>query len=116
MADVNTLHALINEHCSAWIDQATVALGELTVTVKPNGLLHLCRALHDHPALDFKQLVDVCGIDYLHYGLSEWETQSATFSGFERGVDYKAMENPPESRARFAAIYHLLSLKLLLGC
>ena len=55
-------------------------------------------ALRDDPAFDFKMLMDVCGVDYLHYGLSEWETESATATGFERGVDstnrVQAFENP----------------------
>ena len=26
--------------------------------------------------LQFEQLMDVCGVDYLHYGEYEWETES----------------------------------------
>jgi NADH-quinone oxidoreductase subunit C len=71
--------------------------------------------------------VDVCGVDYLQYGLSEWETEEATLTGFERGVDKGFMTNPGSRDARnaafdheakavhkprFASVYHLLSLTL----
>lgn len=110
MADVNTLHTLIADRCAAWIDQASVALNELTVIVKPEYLLTMCEFLRDQPELDFKQLQDVCGIDYLHYGLDEWQTQSATESGFSRGVLAKAEKVEPGKPNRFAVVYHLLSL------
>ena len=34
----------------------------------------------------FEQLTDLCGIDYLTFGVDEWTTKSATSSGFSRGV------------------------------
>jgi NADH-quinone oxidoreductase subunit C len=58
-------------------------------------------------------LMDVCGVDYLDFGSHEWTTQSATVSGYSRGVERKpvildeAYEFPPK---RFAVVYHLLSL------
>ena len=54
-----------------------------------NIYVEVCLALRDEPEFDFKLLIDVCGVDYLHYGLSEWETESATATGFERGVEMK---------------------------
>ncbi|WP_455198073.1 NADH-quinone oxidoreductase subunit C, partial [Kaarinaea lacus] len=53
-----------------------------------------------------------CGVDYLAYGLAEWETSSATGSGFSRGVEHKEIAHQAgEDRPRFAVVYHLLSIK-----
>lgn len=110
MADVNWLHAELNGRFSQWIQRSEIALGELTIDVQPECLRNICFALRDESEFDFNMLIDVCGVDYLHYGLSEWETQQATGTGFERGVDSQAMEHPQLTQPRFAAVYHLLSL------
>ncbi len=95
---------------SEWIEQTQTALGEVTVIVKPVHLLDLCRALRDEPAFDFKLLVDVCGIDYLHYGLDGWQTESTTRTGFSRGVTNTWVRDTAAKPTRFAVVYHLLSL------
>jgi NADH-quinone oxidoreductase subunit C len=112
MADIETLSEKIKERFAEQIQYATVACGELTINVTPEQLLEVCIALRDEVSFEFKMLMDVCGVDYLHYGLSEWETNSATATGFERGVDRHEMNNPILTRPRFAAVYHLLSLTL----
>ena len=65
-------------------------VGELTLEIKREELLRACRILRDDPELAFEQLMDVCGVDYLEYG----------------------MESPqgPRPGSRFAVVYHLLSL------
>jgi len=110
MTDVNLLQQQIKQSFSAWIDESKVAYNELTVCVKREHLLEICRALRDQPGFDFKLLVDVCGVDYLHYGLSEWQTHSATASGFSRGVLPELSETSSTPIQRFAVVYHLLSL------
>jgi NADH-quinone oxidoreductase subunit C len=53
------------------------------------------------------------GIDYLTYGQDEWTTESATESGFSRGVDRNPVildEADSFDPRRFAVVYHLLSL------
>jgi NADH-quinone oxidoreductase subunit C len=106
--------------------------GELTFEVAYDAIVEVCRTLRDDPALGFEQLVDLCGVDYLTYGRSEWNTETATFRGFSRGVDRRsptaiaweradvragdlpAREFEPQSAAeegrRFAVVYHLLSV------
>jgi NADH-quinone oxidoreductase subunit C len=90
--------------------------GELTFEVPAARLLELATALRDAPELKFEMCMDVCGIDYLEYGRAEWKTQSATSSGFSRGV---ARRGPQDERVapgrrmdapRFAVVYHLLSI------
>jgi NADH-quinone oxidoreductase subunit C len=110
MADMHHLCAQINERFAAKINRAEVALGELTVEVKAEHLHSLCLALRDQVDFDFKQLIDVCGVDYLQYGLDDWETQSATETGFGRGVTKMSLRESAAKPHRFAVVYHLLSL------
>ena len=83
--------------------------GELTLTVAADDLLQVANMLHDHKALQFDQCIDVCGVDYSTYGQTEWATDSASATGFSRGVERDAATdfNPA---TRFAAVYHLLSV------
>jgi NADH-quinone oxidoreductase subunit C len=97
---------------------------ELTYEVKSEALLEVCQTLRDDAEFRFEVLIDVCGVDYLHYGRDEWRTLEATDSGFSRGVARGAAEapqdkperfDPPVHRAdghaaRFAVVYHLLSV------
>src|SRR5579872_1286065 len=99
MTDINLLCAQVNERFSAWIAQTKVALGELTVEVKPQHIHDICLALRDHPDFDFKLLIDVCGVDYLQYGLDDWETQSSTETGFGRGVTNEMIRDPSSQKA-----------------
>jgi len=57
-----------------------VALGELTVTVRPQDIVKVTKFLRDDPNCQFKMLVDICGVDY------------------------------PDRTKRFEAVYHFLSL------
>jgi NADH-quinone oxidoreductase subunit C len=113
MADIEVLSAQIREHCSALLcNDVQIAAGEITIEVQPESIRKISLMLRDPPDFDFKLLVDVCGVDYLHYGISEWETESATATGFSRGVDDTLIDHPPVSdHPRFAAVYHLLSIK-----
>ncbi len=60
--------------------------GELAYAVAPGDLLDCCRILRDTEGMQFEMLMDVCGVDYLSYGRAEWDTASATATGFSRGV------------------------------
>lgn len=97
-----------------WSDEflsQQVKLGELTIEVAPQHLHSVCLALRDESDFKFEQLIDVCGVDYLHYGLAEWETEDATLTGYSRGVNSeKTPVAPNPKRSRFAVVYHLLSI------
>ena len=82
---------------------------ELTIEVRPDDLLETCRDLRERPEFAFEQLIDLSGIDYLDYGRSEWTTLDATASGFSRGVEREGGREA-EGEARFAVVYHLLSV------
>ena len=60
---------------------AYVRLGELMLDARPGGLVALITFLRDDPRCLFKQLIDVCGVDW------------------------------PEREKRFDVVYNLLSLK-----
>ncbi|OAI49038.1 NADH dehydrogenase [Gammaproteobacteria bacterium SCGC AG-212-F23] len=111
MADVTTLHAVITQRFSPLIKNAVIAINELTLEVPPEHLHELAKALRDVKELEFNMLIDVTAVDYLHYGLSEWETESATSSGFSRGVEASNFTTKKSThQPRFATVYHLLSL------
>lgn len=110
MTDVTTLFDEINADYIDWITSSTVALGELTVEVKRVNLLEFCTVLRDDKRFQFNILIDVCGLDYLQYGVADWQTQSATESGFSRGSERQSQQSTKPNR--FAVVYHLLSTKL----
>src|SRR5665647_784905 len=105
MTDVNRLSVKLQEKFPNLIQHATVKLNELTLDVLPDNLLALCAVLKDDSEFDFQMLLDVCGVDYLHYGIDEWETESATATGFERGVDRRAIFHTKSGQPRFASVY-----------
>lgn len=82
-----------------------------TIIVTKEKLIIVCQLLRDHPELQFDMLVDVCGVDYLQHGLSEWRTDETTRSGFSRGVSENPVIVHPWKHARFASVYHLLSIQ-----
>jgi NADH-quinone oxidoreductase subunit C len=79
-----------------------VALGELTFDVKRESILRASRILRDDQRFAFEQLIDLCGIDYLNYGQDE-----------TTGANAAALAHRPAAGQgrRFAAVYHLLSVK-----
>ncbi len=88
--------------------------GELTCELDKDDILEVARALRDEPEFAFDMLVDICGVDYLTYGSVEWTTESATESGFSRGVEREPVildESDTFEAERFAVVYHLLSIK-----
>lgn len=128
------LAAAIEAHATLKLERLPTSTGELGYRVEPALLLDVCRTLRDAPELRFEMLIDVCGVDYLAYGQDEWQTDTATATGFSRGRtrDLRAAagdldsdnvgaarEGPDEEQleavgyrpaARFAAVYHLLSI------
>ncbi len=87
--------------------------GQITLTVPAKQILSVCDKLKNQTEFQFEMLMDLCGIDYLHYGCSEWETTDATSKGFERGVRAIAEihQNSQWKKPRLAVVYHLLSIK-----
>lgn len=83
---------------------------ELAYEVGPQELLSVSRTLRDAPDLKFEMLMDLAGVDYLHHGRDEWQTATATRSGFSRGRVARRDLPDPNLTGRFAVAYQLLSI------
>jgi len=97
----------IKKELSKEIIKLNESFDMVTLEVKNENLLHVCKILKEKKVFDFAQLIDLAGIDYSSYGYEEWETKKVTTSGFSRGrnIDKKQIKNN-----RFAVVYHLLSI------
>ncbi len=73
------------------VASVTHARGELTLEIRREDLLSICRTLRDDPEFAFEQLTDLCGVDYEDYALES--------------------SNGRRVGPRFAVVYHLLSIK-----
>lgn len=83
---LETLEATLRNALGGYLQNLTVALGEITVVVKQADYLSAMRVLRDHADTRFEELIDLCGVDYSTYGDGAWEGP------------------------RFAAVSHLLSI------
>lgn len=99
----------LNAELSNYISKISVAFDEVTIECDANNLKSLLLELRDLEGFAFDQLIDLCGVDYLYYGQSDWETLSATESGFSRGVAPQDIKIDAINKPRFAVVYHLLS-------
>jgi len=92
---------------------------EVTAIVTPENLIDVATQLKESDDFKFEQLVDLCGVDYSQFGVTEWQTNEASNEGFSRGVDASTtvgrlqfgdeLESVVDNGIRFAAVYHLLS-------
>ncbi|QNK00867.1 NADH-quinone oxidoreductase subunit C [Dyella telluris] len=97
----------------------SVVRNEVTAEVAAADLLAVATALRDEAPFRFGVPIDVCGIDYMSYGQTEWDTETVSGTGFSRGVEGEAMgrftwsdrPRPDTLPNRFASIVHLLSLE-----
>ncbi len=104
------------------LSSAKYAFGELTLEIPADQWLEVARFLRHDERLQFAQLSDLCGVDYLTYGDAEWDVTTATRSGFSRAVVTPESEadlfnfgeeasKPVANAKRFAVVAHLLSVK-----
>jgi len=118
----DTPKAISDLYTNRFGDRVTVGdtlAGITTLEVRADAWLEVCRALRDEDGFCFEQLTDLCGVDYLGYGQSEWDAEDASHEGFSRGVEALGpgrfdWENRPEAidvEHRFAVVVHLLSFK-----
>jgi len=88
---LETLNLAVKRVLSDKLIQVTQHLGELTISCHSVDLIHVAKTLKMHIDLSFEQCIDVCGLDYSTYK--------------EGAVNSKPLPH------RFAAVYHLLSVK-----
>lgn len=107
------LAARVQERLGSDVRVTASRLGEVAVEVVPPALRTACVELRDGDGLRFGQLVDLCGVDYLDFGRTDWETsESATGQGFSRGVQTRGNPATVREGPRFEVVYHLLSHEL----
>ena len=100
--------------------KVSVAHGQVNAEVAAANLLAVATALRDEAGFRFTEAVDLCGVDYLGYGQTEWDTTDVSSNGFSRGVEGEALgrfawaDRPREVSIanRFASVTHLLSIEL----
>lgn len=111
-AKAEALSNLLRERFGDTLQELIHDRNELTAVLKAADLIAVATQLRDDPAFSFKLLVDVSGVDYQTYGKADWTTHHATAGGFSRGVS-KGVEVAENGAfpARFAVVYHLLSVQ-----
>jgi NADH/F420H2 dehydrogenase subunit C len=77
---VHPLAQFVQERCPDAVTGVKDAFGELTISVRKERLVEVCRALKDDPQWAFNFLTDVCSVDY------------------------------PDAEQRFEVVYHLYSI------
>ncbi|WP_266158417.1 NADH-quinone oxidoreductase subunit C [Dyella silvatica] len=118
----DTLSSSLAERLSARFGgtlTVSIARNEITAELPAADLIAVATALRDEAPFRFSELVDVCGVDYLGYGQTEWDTETVSGTGFSRGVEGEAMgrfkwsDRPRDvtQPRRFAAVIHLLSIE-----
>ena len=111
MTNKQTLVGLIKDHFGSQVENVNGDLDIVTVELLTNYLLEVGTVLRDEPPFKFELLLDICGVDYLQYGVSRWRTEETTNTGFSRGYSRDQVEQIiPWNKPRFAVVYHLLSI------
>jgi NADH-quinone oxidoreductase subunit C len=87
MSSVEILLKEIKSTFGKEISHASIEHNELTLEVKIDDLLSTLKTLKQNKAFQFKQLIDLCGVDYKDYGEGAW------------------------TKPRFAVVYHFLSIE-----
>lgn len=109
MTQRQQLSDLLNTEFQQDLHAITVAHGEVTIECDVVHLRTILLALRDRRGFEFNQLIDVCAVDYLLYGVYDWETDDATVDGFSRAVERGESKQGQWEKPRFSVVYHLLS-------
>jgi NADH-quinone oxidoreductase subunit C len=115
-ARIEALAARVHAALGDRVQRLPALADEVCYQTAPEQLIAVATVLRDDPGLRFEMLVDLAGVDYLHYGSSEWKTEAATRSGFSRGASRAAsggialQESADAHPRRFAVAYQLLSV------
>jgi NADH-quinone oxidoreductase subunit C len=88
---LETLSLFLQNILANKLVSTTEKLGELTIEVDPSELLWVMKTLRDSDELSFEILIDLCGVDYLSYGV-------------------ESIDDSDRQGNRFAVVYHLLSI------
>ena len=111
---LDSLAARIDARFGEQVNRVASTCRELTYELDKDDLIKVATALRNETEFGFEMLMDVCGVDYLTYGMDEWTTNSASDTGFSRGVERESVildEADEFDPKRFAVVYHLLSIQ-----
>ena len=109
-AHIEALAAKVEAHLQGRVRRVPSLADELAYEVDAARLLEVCTTLRDAADLKFEMLMDVAGVDYLVYGRDEWQTVTATRSGFRPSASrISPAVGPPafESRSNSIAVMML---------
>jgi len=107
---VEALAGKVDAQLGASLRRLPAPAHELAYETDAAALLAVCHTLRDAPDLKFQMRMDLAGVDYLHYGWDDWQTESATRSGFSRARRAQSAAPDPHAPGRFAVVYQLLSI------
>jgi NADH-quinone oxidoreductase subunit C len=108
---MNKIKKLVNELVVDYSENDMV-----TLTVEKTNLKKLLKILKESHDLKFTQLIDLCAVDFIDYGKSEWETKEATSSGYNRGINPQShsridfINEDEVEEYKLTVVYHLLSM------
>lgn len=105
MLTQETLHEILNGCITI-----TTHCDQMTIETTPAYAHALFKTLKNNAAFQFDTLIDICGVDYLDYGVYEWNTETVSSTGFSRGVEKE--KSHIAKKTRYAVVYHLLSTTL----
>ncbi len=109
MTKKRSIAELLRSKIKGEMPEITEQHDEVTLESSRDAITSLMTELRDGTDFAFDQLIDVCAVDYLHYGQYDWETEAATDNGFSRAVECRESRAFVEDKPRFAVVYHLLS-------
>ena len=109
---MNKIRELLTDHIVDYIESDMI-----TVVVEKSNLKKSLTLLKEDKDLQFTQLIDLCAVDYIEYGKSEWQTREATSTGYSRGIKPTShsridfSDETDDDDYELCVIYHLLSIK-----
>jgi NADH-quinone oxidoreductase subunit C len=101
--DINLLSTAIQSTFGGQVVSLENRLGELTLMVRAGEMKSVLMRLRDETQFGFEQAIDICGVDYSTYG------SDISDGGVYYAAD--ASTSCAQRPFRFAAVYHLLSIR-----
>lgn len=107
---------IFSENKLGFVVNVNQAYGETTIECPVQNITKLLTLLKNNSNFKFDSLIDLCAVDYLDYGKSDWQTDFSSGAGYSRGVETSTQLESSINVARFAVVYHLLSTSLNHRC
>ena len=103
------LLSLVEARSKEYDVKLKISREELTAEVDSKNVKDVMLILQSDKSIALTQFSDLTVVDYLKFGISDWDTQKTSASGFSRAVSVKK-DNSVQMKKRFAVVYHLLSM------